>query len=294
VLFTCSTSEVYEIDPATGNVLNSFPSAQSIHGIAWDGRYLIQNGYNTGVMMFTDKETGAVAYSQPSPGGYGIAWGKWDNPSADQYLWISDFQDQMMYQTDYYTGLSVLSFPTNGGIGAAWDGSHFWDSNWSNGTLQRYDPNTGMQLNQMAAAEYNPRDICWDGHYMWTVHQSGMAHQYDVWGNAGLYPVTVYLNPRYIEKSPGDPITLNVSLMNHTEDPIETDVWFSAQRVGSTETYDGQVYHITLCPGAYFNVFKTKYVPGCPGALGLWDLYIRCGDYPEWDVQDGVLVEVID
>jgi len=197
-LFICSMYEIYEVDPATGTVLNQFPSAEGIHGLAWDGRYLIQNGYNTGTMWFSDKHTGQVYYSQPSPGGYGIAWGKWDNPWDDQWLWVTDFQDQMMYQTDYYTGGSVVSFPVVGGIGAAWDGSHFWDSKWTTAELNRYDPNTGVLLNTISAPQGNPRDICWDGHYLWTVHQESIAWQIDVWLNAGLYPVTQYLNPRYV------------------------------------------------------------------------------------------------
>ncbi|KPJ54040.1 hypothetical protein AMJ39_01895 [candidate division TA06 bacterium DG_24] len=297
-LFVCDLWDLvmYELDPATGDVLNSFAAVGSgAHGLAWDGQYLIQNEYGAYTAHFTDKNTGMVYYSQPSSGGYGMTWGKWGNPYNDQWLWVADHGTAMIYQDDYYTGNNVFSFPGTGTtVGAAWDGSHVWDSNWVASTVSRYDPNTGALLNTIATPYWNPRDLCWDGHYLWTIHwENQTAYQIDLWLNAQLYPVTCYLNPRYIEKQPGDEITFNASVMNHTDAPVAVDLWMEAHQVGTGETWVGDVAHVTLAPGIMYNVFVTKYVPGCPTTHGMWDLYMKCGDFPEWEFQDGIVVNVV-
>jgi hypothetical protein len=296
-LFVCDLWDylIFELDPATGTILNSFPAVGAgAHGLAWDGRYLIQNEYGAYTAHFTDKNTGMLYYSQPSSGGYGLTWGKWWHPWDDQWLWAADYWGVMMHQDNYYTGGSVFSFPVNGGIGAAWDGSHIWDSNWTSSTVNRYDPNTGALLNTMAAPYTNPRDICWDGHYLWTIHwESQTAYQIDLWLNEGLYPVTQYLNPRYVLTHRNEYFEINATIKNHTDQFLWRDVWLEAQMIGGpAHVIVAGPVHIPLPPGAYRNVYRALHVPHM-APYALYDLYIRCGEqYPVWDQQDGIVVEV--
>ncbi len=289
---------IYELDPATGAVLNSFPSASSSgsHGLAWDGRYLIQNGYNTYMADFTDKGTGTVAYSQPSSGGYGLTWGKTDTPHADQWLWAADHWVYSMFQDDYYTGANVFSFVCAGTntIGAAWDGMCIWDSNWSDSTLHRYDAATGALLNTIGAPYSNPRDICWDGHYLWTIHwENSTAYQIDLYGAEGLYPITAALNPRYIKGQRGSVIRFEVTLLNHTASTQTTQAWLVGQQQQSTNeiTLAGPV-NLTLAAGQMLTVNRSMMIPNA-APLGIWDLYLRVGQYPTATHQDGIVVEVV-
>lgn len=298
-LFVSSTWDltIYELDPVTGAVLNSFPAADpsGCHGLAWDGRYLIQNGYNTFTTYFTDKDTGAVVYTQPSSGGYGLTWGKWDGPYDDQWLWAADHTLVALFQDDYYTGANVNTFATAGAnpVGAAWDGLAIWDSNWSDSTLHRYDANTGALLDTMAAPYTNPRDLCWDGHYLWTIHwENQTAYKIDIWLGGSLYPLTQYLNPRYVKVQRGGSFRLNVTLKNHSTAPFTTQVWLDAQQRGSTSVFTvaGPV-GLTLPPMGMIDTDRTMTVPAA-APTGIWDLYLRCNGYPQWSHQDGIVVEI--
>jgi len=285
---------IYELDATSGAVLNSFPNGGgNIHGLAWDGRYLIQNGYNQYVSYFTDKDTGAVIYSQPSTGGYGIAWGKCDIPVDDQWLWTADHNTSVMSQDDYYTGASVSTFASGSGmVGAAYDGINVWDTLWSSSILNCYSP-AGALITSIGAPYTNPRDGCWDGHFMWTVHWENVtAYQVDLYQEAGLYPVTGNLQPRYLQTTVGGSFTVEITLMNHTTASVAKQVWIQAEQVGGgvSKTVVGPV-NLNVAPGL-LEVDKRFSVPNKPAFKGLWDLYVRVGQYPVAEHQGGMVLDV--
>jgi len=288
---------IYELDATTGAVLNSYPNAGgNIHGLAWDGRYLIQNGYNQYVAYFTDKDTGATIYSQPSTGGYGIAWGKYDSPYDDQWLWTADHTTNLISQDDYYTGASVFTFPTvnTGLVGVAFDGINLWTMQWSSDIIECHNPAGGL-VTTIGAPSSNPRDGCWDGHYLWSVHwQTATAYQMDLYQEAGFYPVTGCLLPRYNQTTTGGSFTLEVTLLNHTSMTVQTQAWIQAEQVGGgiSKTVVGPV-NLSMAAGQFLEVDKRFSVPNKPQFKGLWDIYVRVGTFPNADHQGGVVLEVL-
>jgi len=288
---------IFELDATTGAILNSFPNAGgNMHGLAWDGRYLIQNGYNTYTSHFTDKDTGALSYSQPSTGGYGIAWGKCETPYDDQWLWTADHNTNLMSQDNYYTGASAFTFANaygSGQVGSMYDGINIWDTAWSASILQCYNV-SGAPITSFSAPYNNPRDGCWDGHFMWTIHwENTTAYKLDLYQEAGLYPVTGCLLPRHVSTSPGSSFTVEVSLMNHSTSTMQKQVWLQAEQVGGgiSHTVAGPI-NVSLAAGQFLEVDRRITVPNSSAYSGLWDIYVRVGTFPNAEHQGGIVVDV--
>ena len=289
---------IYELNADTGAVLNSYPNAGgNIHGLAWDGRYLIQNGYNQYVSYFTDKDTGATIYSQPSIGGYGNAWGVYKiQPYSDQWLWTADHSTNLISQDDYYTGASVFTIPTSnsGLVGVAFDGINLWTMQWSSSIIECHNPAGGL-VTSIGAPSSNPRDGCWDGHYLWSVHwQTATAYRMDLYQEAGFYPVTGCLLPRYNQTTTGGSFTLEVTLLNHTSMTVQTQAWIQAEQVGGgiSKTVAGPV-NLNMAAGQFLEVNKPFGVPNNPQFKGLWNIYVSVGTYPNADHRSGVVLEVL-
>lgn len=105
----------------------------------------------------------------PGPWGHGLTW-------DGQYLWSSDYTEDMLYQLDPTDGNVTRSFAAPGPDpqGLAWDGQYLWyaDSNWSDPThnyIAKLDPTDGSILRSFKAPGSSPMGLEWDGQYLWNV-----------------------------------------------------------------------------------------------------------------------------
>ncbi len=118
---------IYKIDPASGEVLDSFTSPGPFpKGLAYDGTYLwnADAASNTELIYQLDA-SGNVIHSCPTPGhcATGLAF-------DGTYLWNADWCDDMIYQLDPTSCQVLYSFPSPGpaSTGLTFDGSYLYNA----------------------------------------------------------------------------------------------------------------------------------------------------------------------
>ena len=204
------TKTLIKLDPETGNELLSFayPTVvKYIEGLAWDGEYLWATGWyesngNGSHIFKIDPQTGEKLkdhlYPSSDPWPHGLAY-------DGQWLWSANY---------IYEGTSTMDKiePNSGELidsyniidhhyfGLTCDGNSLWCSDMDNHMLYeiRY-PSAFVELEVYAPCG-NPRDMAWDGEYLWVVSwENETIYQINV-GPAGIHEenhnsISVYPNP---------------------------------------------------------------------------------------------------
>jgi sugar lactone lactonase YvrE len=156
-------------------ILHVIPSQVSYtEDIAWDGKYLWVEGYNTNTLYQLSPVDGSIVKTIPSnvmrP--YGLAFG-------DNSLWVADTDNHLIQQVDTSNGNVLSSFPTPavfGGsypTGLAWDGTQLWhnDAMATGGgpnDSTYYISTAGQVLQHYHGFGTYITGLAWDGQYLWS------------------------------------------------------------------------------------------------------------------------------
>jgi glutamine cyclotransferase len=133
------------LDPATGQVLRSFPVAADA-GTAFDGRHLYQIAEDR--IRKIDPETGRVLATIPAPSrgeDSGLAW-------AEGTLWVGQHRNRRIHQIDPDTGAILRTIQSNRFVtGVTWVDGELWHGTWEGeeSELRRLDPRTGEVLESL-------------------------------------------------------------------------------------------------------------------------------------------------
>ena len=110
------TDTIYELNPATGAVINSFATPENASGapdgLAYDpdeNALYFTNGFGTRMIWKLDADTGATLTSFPPPTGDrsdGLGF-------HDGFLYSEAFQSELIIKINPATGNFVSSFPTS-------------------------------------------------------------------------------------------------------------------------------------------------------------------------------------
>jgi len=176
--------EIYEIDPANGNVITTIPgfgNDASLTGLTYDGTYLRSCCHP----MIYSRETddGTVVDSIPAPGATvneGLAW---DGTS----IWSTNWQDNLVYEIDPSTGdLLSYFFPQSGAdydglTGLTYDGFFLWISDQDSQLILKCVPGQPIPWEFFLAPCESPQDLAWDGTSLWvTEYEATGAKVYQI------------------------------------------------------------------------------------------------------------------
>ena len=157
------TNTIYQLDPADGTVLSSFPAPPGVfpNDLTWDGENLWV-AVNDGDTIYEIDTLGNVLSSFPSPssGPDGLAW---DGLS----LWHGDFDSSQIYRLDPETGAVLDSYGAISPNGLTYDGSFVWYVDNEPTGFYAVDPADGTLVLACAAPSGNPRGLTFDGTYLW-------------------------------------------------------------------------------------------------------------------------------
>jgi len=157
-----SETTLYELDPLTGTVLNSYPNRIAALGdIAWDGTHFWETDATNGLIWkFDPGQSSLQNFPAPGPGPAGIEW-------DGSRIWVCDWDTDRISAIDPATGAEVLGFrgPDTRMAGLAFDGSASWVGGRDSGRLYRIDRSTGAVLKSVRSiALYG---LAFDGTYLW-------------------------------------------------------------------------------------------------------------------------------
>lgn len=96
---------------------------------------------------------------------HGLAW-------DGAYLWISDFRTHKLIKINpnYGFGLdSIIAPGNNGNIGFSWFNGHLFLGDINTDSIYQINPVTKEVVNQWLCPYTNPRDMEFDGQYLWFV-----------------------------------------------------------------------------------------------------------------------------
>uniref|UniRef100_A0A832LJS9 T9SS type A sorting domain-containing protein n=1 Tax=Ignavibacterium album TaxID=591197 RepID=A0A832LJS9_9BACT len=168
---------IYQIDTTDGTVIHKIPTTPTNHlfeGLAWDGQFLWASHYENFTLrnpriskinpINGDVLQSIIPYSNNSwP--HGITW-------DGTYLWISDYRTHKLIKIDpnYGFGLDSITAPgNNGNIGLAWFNGHLFMGDFNTDSIYQISPVTKEVVNQWLCPYTNPRDMEFDGQYLWFV-----------------------------------------------------------------------------------------------------------------------------
>lgn len=186
--------EIYEVDPATGNVLSTIPghgNDVSLTGLSYDGTHLLSCCHP--MIYFRETDDGAVVDSIPAPGttcNEGLAW---DGTS----IWSTNWQDNLVYELDPENG-DLLSwfYPQStdydGLTGLVYDGFFLWISDQDSKLILQCVPGQPIPWEFFLAPCDSPQDLAWDGTSLWvTEYEATGAKIYQIDpGPGALVPAT--------------------------------------------------------------------------------------------------------
>ncbi len=165
------SAKLFEIDPATGEVLASLeaPGYQPL-GLAWDGAQLWVIDALDKTAYALNPATGITQRALPldTADAKGMSW---DGTA----LWTVDAHDGVVTRLDIDDGTTFKSFPcprANAGgdeLGLAFDGKYLWVSDRRSNKIYRVDSGTGAVLDDFASPGPYPADLAWDGQHLWCV-----------------------------------------------------------------------------------------------------------------------------
>jgi len=132
---------IYQLDPATGNVISSIPgpgSGSSCEGLAWMNDTLWNTNWSNNLIWELDPATGSIWGQFPSQGSgsTGLAWDWHDN-----CLWNSDQGTDLIYKLDPATGAPITAFAAPDTVvqDLTFDGTYLWTCGWFSGIVYKID-----------------------------------------------------------------------------------------------------------------------------------------------------------
>jgi glutamine cyclotransferase len=137
-----SGDKLNAIDPDTGETVRSIDIAAHA-GTAFDGRHLYQIAEDR--IQKIDPETGQVLTTIPAPGGggdSGLAW-------AEGTLWVGQYRSRKIHQIDPETGSILRTIESNRFVtGVTWVGGELWHATLENeeSDLRRINARSGEVL----------------------------------------------------------------------------------------------------------------------------------------------------
>jgi len=161
--------EIYEIDPATGNVLTTLPghgNDQSLTGLTYDGTYLRSCCHP---MIYSwNLSTNAVVDSIPAPGSTANEGLAWDGSS----IWSTNYNDNIIFEIDPDDGTLLSYFypqstDFDGLTGLAYDGFFLWVSDQDSQLIMKFVPGQPIPWEYFLAPCETPQDLAWDGSALW-------------------------------------------------------------------------------------------------------------------------------
>jgi len=155
------------VPQSVGEVIKSFaaPGTGPL-GLAWDGEYLWNADWETGMIYKLSLSTGSVVQSFSSPGGrpFGLTY-------DGTYLWVTSRDSDMIYQLDPATGSVIRSIPSPGTDpepqGLTWDGEYLWVAEYYSNKIYKLDPSDGSIIQSFDWIGTYPAGLAWDGTYLW-------------------------------------------------------------------------------------------------------------------------------
>jgi glutamine cyclotransferase len=196
------TDLLYQISTDDGTVQRYITApGDYVEGMAFDGTYLWASdnngeGNNSDVIYKLDPANGDIilALDIDLNWTHGITW-------DGEYIWANDFDTHRIYKLNPDNGQIITSIPTSSGsIGLTWDGMYLWTDDLSTDDLRKLDPLTGDVLLYVNSPHTNPRDMAWDGYYVWVL----------AWQNATIYQVDVGGPPTAVDNHDRMPSSLNL------------------------------------------------------------------------------------
>jgi hypothetical protein len=169
---------VFKIDPATMNIVSSFPYPGGLDGLGYDGEYLWIGIFSSSIHKVDT--TGTCVGTWPSPGAtysYGMTF-------DGTYLWHSDKNVQMIYRLDYgnptivYESFAVSWIPRDLG----WYGNHLWATANAT-TIYELEPSDMSIINSWPSGRENTAGIALGGGYLYFGSNNkdrGMVYKVDV------------------------------------------------------------------------------------------------------------------
>jgi hypothetical protein len=162
---------IYKLDPINGSVISvcTPPTASrgGYGGLAFDGKYLLQHGYDHGIYKLSTSDCSVIS-SIPSPEN-NISDLAWDG----QYIWTCGYPSQKIYKIDPGSGEVVTEFDVPPGIGQAqtagltYAGSSLWLSGNDNEILYEINPLDGQVISSKSISISRPGSLTWDGNRFW-------------------------------------------------------------------------------------------------------------------------------
>jgi hypothetical protein len=162
---------IYQVDPATGNVLSHFnlPSTVSGNGLAFDGTNFWTTHFNSHqVVEFNSSSTILQQFASPGSFPTGITW-----DSGSQTLWVADLNTNTLYNMNTSGQvLKTLASPETQVRGLVMANGQLWATSGSNGKLFAVDPNTGVEVQSLVApsaigGQNYPYGLAFDGQSLW-------------------------------------------------------------------------------------------------------------------------------
>lgn len=161
---------VFEIDPATGDVLDHFVTPGNVWDITFDGTYFWGARRFGEIVQFTDVDGDNDGIADIVSGPFtvsdylrGIAW---DGAS----LWTLDYSSIFQVDPDDGSILDSFSAPGSDPFGLTYDGHFLWTNAHAAGRTYQIDPESGSVLRSfMTPYDQEPlaTGVAWNGKQLW-------------------------------------------------------------------------------------------------------------------------------
>ncbi len=168
---------IYQVDTANGNIVHQIPTTPANHlfeGLAFDGEFLWASHYQQLTLVNPkiskiDPISGDIIQSVtpliPNSWPHGIAW-------DGQYIWECDFRYHKIFKIDQNNGAvldSIISPGDSGCVGLTWYGNYLITADFNTDSIYQISPSSGLVVNQWACPFTNPRDMEYDGKFLWFI-----------------------------------------------------------------------------------------------------------------------------
>lgn len=216
-----SEDYIYEIDPETGTVVDTYSWTLSGFpiGLAWDGVNFYVSDDTSQLVYVVDTSFNLVKqFSAPETWQRDMAYDGTNLLEATSYtdkIWTLDTDDGSI--------IDVFSTPLDWPAGLAWDGTYIWHSNSEflgpGDYIYKLDTD-GAVLEQYNSPGTYPTGLAFDGQYLWCVDwDTDRIYQLDI----GYISDCPWLdeNPKSDSVSPGEHEEITVSIDTTGLDPGE-------------------------------------------------------------------------